>query len=235
MKIYLGALRMDVSFVGFCSLAEWNCIVSCLRWLIAIVGIPKRKLKVRSCNAEYQKLKPIGDQLRNSIPVEHYDTHFEMEYVVREEDITELYHTSIQPCWVGLFSEAYIGVHIHERFTYSTRFKETETWKGKGLKVGFPSLVHAAGVEEVVDIDGSPILCGFCSALIPIAQFEDGSVQWHLLIARNDNGPFRWIHHRNDFRELLPMERLRNVKIDSLKGTAYVGWHKTGVNIMLSE
>jgi hypothetical protein len=104
-------------------------------------------------------------------------------------------------------------------------------WKGKWLKLEFDVLVHAAGVEEVVLVDDTPILSGFQGALIPITLFEDGSVQWHLIVAKDD-GLFRWIHHRGDFLESLPIERVRNIPIHQLKGTAYLGWHETGVKVI---
>jgi len=233
MKVYLAASVTNISLVGYTSLAEWNAIVSCLRWLVALVGAPGGHLSIRHCSPGQWKLKPIWRDLRNRLPEDIRDTVIEMQYIVTEEQMTGLYTLSTMPCWLNMFSGAYIGAHVCQNFTYSNVFEETTRWTGKGLKLEFDILIQAAGVEEIIEVDGSPILCGFQSALIPIAQYEDDSIQWHLVTTKDDEGPMRWIQHRDDFRALLPVERMKHVEIDKLKGTAYVGWHRTGVNVIL--
>lgn len=231
-RIYLAASVAEISLAGYTSRVEWNCVVSCLRWLIALVGTPNTDVTIRTSTPGSWKMTPIWDHLRNSIPEDFHKTLFERQYVITERNVSETYLSTI-PCWLDMFSGAYIGAHTCQHFTYTNMFEETGTWKGKGLKVEFDVLIHAAGVEEIVEMEGTPILCGFRGALIPITRFEDDSVQWHLILAKDDNGPFRWIHHRDDFLLSLPTVRLRNIKIEDLKGTAYVGWQKTGVNVIL--
>jgi len=226
----IAASSSDLSLIGYCSLAEWNCAVSCLRWLIAILGAPDKELKIRSCKPGDWKLKPIEDPLRRLIPDEFSRTLFEGKYVVEANKLSGLLDgTEPSPCWVTLFSGAYIGSHVCQHFTYASSLEKREEWKGTGLRAEFDVLIYIAGVEEVVKVDGTPILCGFRSALAPIARFEDDSVQWHLIVAKDDDGPFRWIQHRDDFLSLLPFERIRNVEIDRLRGTAYIGWLPSGV------
>lgn len=232
LTAFLAASATELTLIGYCCLAEWDCIVSCLRWLIAILGRPKRAMIIRSCKAGNSKSKSLEPHLRDSLPNKFSGTSVGLVYVQKEKAISKLFNAS-SLCWLMLFSEAYIGTHIYQPFTYIHRFEKTEIWKGKGLKLEFDVMIHAAGIEEVVQIDGTPILCGFKSALIPIVCYEDKSVQWHLIVAEGDDGPFRLIQHRHDFQSSLPVERLRNVEIDSLRGTAYVGWHKDGVTITL--
>jgi len=227
MTAFIAASSKEVSLIGYCCLAEWNCAVSCLRWLIALLGKPNTGLQIRSCKPGDWKPKPIEGRLCRLLPGQFSETLYQMRYVLGAKKISKYSRL----CWVKLFSDAYIGSHIPGYFTYRPGLEEQELWKGKGLKVSFDVLIHAAGVRKVFKVDGTPILCGFTTALVPIGRFDDGSVQWHLIVAEDNDGPFRLIQHRPDFQSLLPSQRLRNIELDDLRSTAYVGWHKDGVHI----
>ena len=229
---YLGASVTDVSLVGWSTLAEWDCVVSCLKWLLAITEPAYQNMIIRSYEAS-GKSTLLRGSLLNSIPERFQDTTFQMGYKLEVDDFSKVYSTSAGLCWQSLFTGACIGAHASQNFTYSESFEETERWVGIGLKLEFSILIYMAGVDEIVDVDGTPVLCGFRSALVPVVRFEDGSVQWHLIVAKNDTGPFRWIQYRQDFLQLLPTERIRNTPINHLKGTAYVGWLRNGVTVIL--
>jgi hypothetical protein len=53
-------------------------------------------------------------------------TSFEMRYVPEERNISESFDAFPRPCWLKLFSEAYIGSHVCQRLMYVRGFKKRE-------------------------------------------------------------------------------------------------------------
>jgi hypothetical protein len=121
----------------------------------------------------------------------------------------------------------------------SSMCRSSLRWYGKGLKIPFDLMVHFAGVDHLIyDEQRTPILTGIRTALVPIGRFRDSSVQWHFVVAPEDDtssSQFRWFQHHPDFEKMLPPKdkRFHNAALDDLKGTAYVGWSPTDVEVVL--
>lgn len=79
------------------------------------------------------------------------------------------------------------------------------------------------------------MLCGYEVALIPMQVFEDGSVQWHFMSSHKGGNRFRWLQHREEFLKSIPTDRGYNVDVGRLKGTAYVGWTRSKIRILVGE
>ena len=238
-KMIMRTIDSCISLLGYASVAEWDFIVSCLKWLVSVTEQPKDSLTVRRWitdtgrDKEAPKVREIWGA-HPQFPRGFEETYFEKEFMLQEEAILNLNDESSEPCWTQLLTDACIAVHVEHHCTYyDTSALSKEEWIGKGLKVPFEILVQIAGIDRLLEVDETPILCGFRTALIPITRFDNGSVQWHFMVAPENYGPFRWFHHQEDFLRSLPNRRLRNTKIDDLKGTAYVGWYKRGVTITL--
>lgn len=108
-------------------------------------------------------------------------------------------HAANDTCWLDLIDGANIGVYDDSDLPANVG-SSSHDWVRKGLKIRFHILVHIAGIDDVVHVDGTPVLRGFQTALIPIEIFDDGSVQWHFL-TRGDDERFRWLSDRHDFRQ----------------------------------
>ncbi len=202
------------------------------------MGQPKDSLKVRRWivdtgrDKEATKVREIwGDHPHFARGFE--ETFFVKAFILQEEAILNPNDKSSEPCWIQLLTEACIGVHVDHHCTYYATSALSKEWIGKGLKVPFEILVQIVGIDRFLEVDGTLILCGFRTTLIPITRFENGSVQWHFIVAPENDGPFRWFHHREDFLRTLPNHHLHDTMIDNLKGTAYVGWYKSGVTVTL--
>ena len=78
-------------------------------------------------------------------------------------------------CYTKLFEAAYLR-------NYPGSVPSHEISGGKGLKTSFKMMVSLAEIKQCVRRLGGVILTRFSTTLIPIHIFEDGSVQWHLII-----------------------------------------------------
>jgi len=202
-SLQLHPLPTGMSVDAYTTPTEWNSLLSCLKWLFSCLSHdPPSALMIR----QFVPAIAIAGESQLS------------EFVVQEETISASRATANDACWLGLIAGANIGLYDQNPPTGSS----AHDWVGKGLKIPFHILVQIASIDEIVDFDGTPVLCGFQTALIPIEAFDDGSVQWHFLTGCDDER-FRWISDRHDFLQLLPPERLRDVDINNLKGMAYVG------------
>jgi hypothetical protein len=218
LNFFLGAERQNISLFGFNSAAEWRCVVSCLKWLISILGDPQGDAKIHRCNMVYgtpSNIRPIWNYLRRSLP-QFQETQFELEYVVRAEQIPK---PLSPPHLVAMLVPGYIGVHTDHHFNYS-KFSDTEEWKGEGLKIPYSLLIHETHSRG--EVDGFPILHGCRDALVPITRFEDGSIQWVLLVTAKSKDPYWWYSQCLRVLQLFQDPTLRWIQADNLKGDAYV-------------
>jgi hypothetical protein len=214
--IHMSLDKERLSLSARTSMVQWRAGVACLTWLLGIL----------SSNGALSSLKmrhfsPLSSDYTGSIKISSSNL------IIFNANATQ----ASSRCWVQLVNSGYIGIHQdHEvNFCGSTR----ERFLGKGLKMPFDLLLHISGVEHMIEVDKTPILCGFQTALIPIRRYPDGSVQWHFITKPSDES-FRWFLHHPDFLRSLPAERLRNVnRLDDLKATAYVGWSSSSVQIVL--
>jgi hypothetical protein len=186
--IYLCATRKEIWTFGNTSGREWETAVSCLKWLISVLGTPDAELKVKTILTETFE-KNIWKGSEESIPSSFDGTAIE-EYALSESQPTFTSQTPDDLCWIKLLKSGYIGNHTELHFPYTPAAPQDE-YIGRGLKVPFEFLAHIAGVESIVYVDDGPILCGIRTALTPIVQCEDGSVQWHFSSVDEDDSPFR--------------------------------------------
>lgn len=201
-NIILRTLTDGISMIGHVNHSEWEELVSCLKWIFSILSADTPlKLRTRRFVVDSNCTSGIA--------------------YIRESDPTIL---ALCSCWLSLVTGANIGAY--ENYSTADSKPGPCSWVGEGLKIPFDILVHIAGVDEVVEVDGTPMLCGFQTALVPIALLPDGSVQWHVITAK-DCTLFRWFSDRDNLQQYLPTERLHNVYITDLIGTAYVGGWRT--------
>jgi len=213
-----------LTVLGTLSLAEWNLALDCLKWLLSIVQVGASR---NGGTIQTRTFLPISDE-KADIPTFRCVTGESVESLLDES----------QDCWVQLFDGGYLG--MQSIFNYSVMRPKACQWFGKGLKLPFELMLQITGVDQLfTDEYGTPILTGFRSALIPIRFLPQNSVQWHFIAAEDleTDGPFRWFHDRSNFRSLLPksIDRLKDVSINDLKGTAYLGWLPTGIEIVLGD
>ena len=192
-----------ISILGHANPVEWNRSLSCLKWLWSTLSHDTPSV------LRARWFIPSSATHANSQSVTY------SAYNLKEQDLPAP-DVASNKCWLRLLDGGNIGLYEENLDSVSDK------WVGKGLRIPFQILSQIAGVDEVVEIDGTPVLCGFETALIPIELFSDKSVQWHFVTA-GDEDRFRWISDKDDFLQSLPPERLKNVRIEELMGTAYVG------------
>jgi len=206
----LRGLPTGISFIAHATLVEWETLLGCLRWLLSTLS-PDKPTALRA-----RRFAPISASKTN--------THLiKCAYSTQETAISDSEcNAGSSTCWISLIEGANIG--LYEGYSPANLGSPSRDWVGKGLRIPFSVLVQVAGIQEVVEIEGTPVLCGFRTALIPIALFDDGSVQWHFVAASDGPGDrFRWFPDQDEFLQAIPPDRLRNVPVNKLTGTAYVG------------
>ena len=218
VALRLQSLATGMSLAGEATPVEWECLLSCLKWLCSTVShdtpsaLRVRRFELLNATAAKPQIVNCSYTLQEEI-------------ISKFPDLTNL-------CWLGLIQ----GANIARYEDYPPRYfgSISHGWVGKGLRIPFHVLVQIAGIDQIVEVGGTPVLCGFQTGLIPTAVFDDGSVQWHF-VTPNEDERFRWFSDRSDFIRLLPSQRVCHVGINDLRGTAYVGAWASSLTILGSK
>jgi len=215
---------------GQIGLAEWQCMVSCLQWLSLIFDEAKSGSALITRRSESRRTGSAhGPETEEYVA---HDSHFGA--LIENLGTSEL-------CWTSLFQGGYIGEHVSGCFSFLVDNEDEPD--AHGLRVPYDILLSASSIDYITKIDGTPVLCNFQNALVPIRRFDSsGSIQWHLMMQdeetealTDDDERFRWLAHSQELADALPEERMRDVPLDQLMGIAYVGYCSSPVKIKLGE
>ncbi|KXX75267.1 hypothetical protein MMYC01_208647, partial [Madurella mycetomatis] len=81
-------------------------------------------------------------------------------------------------CWQQLFDCGVVAAAL-------TQLDQTQSSRGKGLKIPFDLLMQISAVEFPINIQGRMILVGYQTALLPVSSGAD-YVQFHLEVSQKD-------------------------------------------------
>jgi hypothetical protein len=207
---------------------ECERAIQCLEWIDNVIGSPEEKglwKKERQVVERRDTLESAKSKPHNAWWIRHLEIitqHSHIAFSVIHEFYygkhKEVMVPEVPPydlCWTSLFDRGFVG-------SFSSTGESPHI--GKGLRMPFQVMASLAGIERVIEWDHGLVLTGFSSALVPINVLHDGSVQWHMMVAENVQSPFRAIEHREGFWENIPKARLMATTLDSIQGTAYLGW-----------
>jgi len=199
-----------ISMVGRMSAAEWTSALSCLVWILAVTGDESEGTSDSQLNTKAFRRKSWSsaclDKYRGMPWHQYYESHpTDCEAWYLREGVRLEKCWVADKCWTRMFSHGTVGIVARPSFT--TMKPTTRRWMGKGLRIPFDLMVYIAGVDQLVQVEGTPILTGFRTALIPMTLLPDGSVQWHFITATKAHDVrFRWFHDRPEFGRLLPSQ-----------------------------
>lgn len=230
-RLRFAATRDVLSVSGTCSLEQWTKVRETLIWLEQAIGCPSHGLYIRPFVAElrtHSTIRAISDieQKLQSFDVPgrlgQLESGEDVFYLPRlifdfqDERPVNLQEKLYALCWSQLFTSAYIAERPHHTFDHT----------GVGLRIQFELLLELAAIERAITYDNGVILTGYDAALIPTGRTES-SIQWHLVVQNLTPGRKRsWLD--SNHVPIYDIEtRLKELSLDSLKMTAYVGWAET--------
>ena len=159
-------------------------VESCLRWISSVVGEAENSVVIRQyvANPVPQTLEQnVLESLFASIPSDVSGPVIDVRIPTYSISETFIDNEGDQ-CWMHVITTAHIGAHV----ALPLRNSMSELWYGRGMRVPFEILLQISGAYEFIQSREGPFICGIQTALFPIKVLDDGSIQWHLIVSREE-------------------------------------------------